>query len=306
MVLSEQQFRGVADLPESVLAHFIDAQFGRTSETVLDAPQDAVHIMLVAFELKDGIYNVFQYFRTGNAAFLVDVADEYDRRARFLGEFQYRRRTFAYLYDTSRRRIDVFGRDGLDGVDDDQVGGRILYMGENLFQRGLAGNQQIPAVFGMRDTVGTQLELADAFLSRNIEHLLSGKPEYGLKHQSRLTDARLSADQRQRTLYQSSSQHTVEFVVAHIHALLFSRDNLIQPLRLGAYRLNAVGHVFGNRSFLSDHFFHKRVPLSARRAFPCPFGRFLSAVRAYIYCLFLCHSVSTSSYVPLYLNKVTD
>ena len=51
MVLAKQQFGRVAHLAQTVLAHFINAQFGGASETVLDAAENAVHIMLVTFKL---------------------------------------------------------------------------------------------------------------------------------------------------------------------------------------------------------------------------------------------------------------
>ena len=97
MVLAEEQFRRIAYLPQSVLSHLIDAQLGSAAETVFDAAQDAVHIMLVAFKLEHGVHNVLQYLRPGNASFLVDMADEDDRRMRFFGEAQDRGGAFPHL-----------------------------------------------------------------------------------------------------------------------------------------------------------------------------------------------------------------
>ena len=76
MVLAKQQFGRVAHLAQTVLAHFINAQFGGASETVLDAAENAVHIMLVTFKLQYGVYNMFQYLGAGNASFFIDMADQ--------------------------------------------------------------------------------------------------------------------------------------------------------------------------------------------------------------------------------------
>ena len=134
VVLREQQFRRVAHLPQPVLPHLVDAQLRRAPEAVLDAPQDAVHVVLVALELQYRVYDVFQHFRSGDASFLVDMSDEDDGRSCLFGELEDGCRTFAHLHDASRRRIDGFGRNGLYGVDDDQGGSCVLDVGEDLFQ----------------------------------------------------------------------------------------------------------------------------------------------------------------------------
>ena len=119
VILTQQQFGGVAHLAQTVLTHFVDAQFGGAAETVLDTAQNAVHVVLVALELKDGIDDVFQHFGTCDAAFLVDVANQDDCRMRFLGEAQNAGGALAHLGDAARRGFQCFGRNGLYGVDDD-------------------------------------------------------------------------------------------------------------------------------------------------------------------------------------------
>ena len=182
--------------------------------------------MLVAFKLQHRIHNVFQYLRSGDAAFLVDVTDENDRSAGFFGKFQQRSRTLPYLHDAAGRRINVFRRDGLDGVDDDQVGGRILDVGKNLFQRGLTRNQQV-VVVGMGDTDRAELQLAGTFFSRYIQDSFMGEAEYGLQDQGRFSNTGFAANQGQRALHQSSSQDPVEFFVSHIDALFFVRGDFL-------------------------------------------------------------------------------
>ena len=58
--------------------------------------------MLVAFKLEYGIYDMFQYLRTGYAAFLIDMSDKDNRRMRFLGKAQDGGGTFPHLGDTAR------------------------------------------------------------------------------------------------------------------------------------------------------------------------------------------------------------
>ena len=221
MILRKQQFRRIAHLSQSVLPHFINTQFRRTSEAVLDTPQDAVHVVLVALELKYRVDNVLQHLRSGNAAFFVDMTDQNNRCSCFFGEFQNRSRTLAHLYDAARRRVDVLRRDGLYRVDDDQIGSRILDVCENLFQRCFARYQQV-VCFRMGDTVGAQFQLPCAFFARDIQHLLVREAEHCLKYQRRLSDARFTAYQRKRALYQPASQYAVQLVVAHVDALFFA------------------------------------------------------------------------------------
>ena len=90
-------------MSQAVLTHLVDAQFGGAAEAVLDAAQDAIQVVLVALELEDGVHNVFQHLGARDAAFLVDVADEDDRRMRFLGKAQDAGGTLAHLGDAAGR-----------------------------------------------------------------------------------------------------------------------------------------------------------------------------------------------------------
>ena len=59
VVLREQQFRGVGDGAQTILSHFVDAEFRCASEPIFDGAQNAIHVVLVAFELDNGVDNVF-------------------------------------------------------------------------------------------------------------------------------------------------------------------------------------------------------------------------------------------------------
>ena len=138
MLFGEEQFGGIADLSESGLLHFVDAQLGGGAEAVLDAAQDAVHVVLVAFELYDGVDDVLEDFRTCQCAFLRDVADEDDGHAAGLGKAEQGRGALTHLCDGAGRGLDILGGDGLYGVDNDEFGLDVLDMLEDGFEGILA------------------------------------------------------------------------------------------------------------------------------------------------------------------------
>ena len=265
-------------------------------------PSSAVlpkRFLMVAFELKHRVDDMLQHLRSRQASFLIYMSDEDDRRAGFLRELQDGSRALSDLHDAARRGVDAFGRYGLDGVDDHQIRRNVPDMREDLFQRRFAGDKQAVA-FGVGDTVGPHLQLAAAFLARDVEHLLVGKAQDSLQHEGRLSDSRFASDQRKRSFHQPSSEHPVQLFIVHVDALFVARHDFFQVLRLRACSLDSVSHMFCHGRLFPHHFFHKRVPLSARRAFPCPFGRFVPAAGAYIYGFFFCcHRL----YFALYLCK---
>lgn len=77
-MLGEEELGGVFDFAQSVGCHFVDAEFGGGAEAVFDGAEDAVHVLAVAFELQDGVDDVFEDFRSGDVAVFVDVSDEDD------------------------------------------------------------------------------------------------------------------------------------------------------------------------------------------------------------------------------------
>ena len=78
--------------------------------------------MSIAFELKDGIDHVFEYFGSGDAAIFGDVSDEKHRYVGFFGEALEFGGAFADLRNTTWGRVDVGCLQGLYGVDDYQFG----------------------------------------------------------------------------------------------------------------------------------------------------------------------------------------
>ena len=166
VTVREEQLRRVAHLAQTIATHLVDTQFGRTSETILDAAQDTVHIVLVALKLQHTVHDMLQYLRSRDATLLVDMSDEDSRNVALLGKLQQRGCTFAYLYDATRRRLRRLGRDRLYRVNDDDVRLRLLDVRVNLLQRRLAHDQTVR--LRMADAVGAQLQLSCALLTRNV------------------------------------------------------------------------------------------------------------------------------------------
>ena len=90
--------------------------------------------MLVTLKLQHRVYDMFQNFRSGNAAFLIDMPDKQYRGMRFFGKAQDTCRTFAHLCDASRGGFNAFRRNSLYRVDDHQLRTGILDVNKNLFQ----------------------------------------------------------------------------------------------------------------------------------------------------------------------------
>ena len=114
MVLCQEQLRGVVDLAEAALPHFVDPQLGGAAEAILDAAQDTVHILPVALELQHRVHDVLQNLRSGQAPFLINMPDHKDRCARLLGELEDGRAALPDLRDAARRRLGRLGVHRLD------------------------------------------------------------------------------------------------------------------------------------------------------------------------------------------------
>ena len=75
--------------------------------------------MLVTFELNDSVDDVFQDLGTRQRSLFVDMPDQDDRNTTGLGETEKGGSAFPDLGDTPRTAFHIFGRNGLDGIDDD-------------------------------------------------------------------------------------------------------------------------------------------------------------------------------------------
>ena len=188
--------------------------------------------MLVALELDDGVDNVFQYLRSGQGAFLGDVAYQYDGHAAGLGEAQQGGGTLAHLGYGAGAGLYVLGGYGLYGVDDEQVGLHVLGMLEDFFEGvgtkneevvgdgivGRCGSSGVGRNMGGGEALGAHLELVGALLAADVEHALVGQCQHGLQRQRGLAYAGFAAQQNDAAGHQPAAQDTVQLLVVHVDA----------------------------------------------------------------------------------------
>ena len=314
VIFRKEQFRRVAHLSESSLLHLVDTQFRSTSESVFDTSQDAVHIVLVALKLDDGIHYMFQNLRSSQGSLLINMSYQDNRDATGLGKPQERRRTFPHLRYRAWRTVHFLCSNGLDRVDNYQFWSHLLNMSEYFLQLRFAENRNMVESRFRRNitssrsssrsphqrlslcqSVGTELNLMGTLLTTYIKHPSVPHVQNGLQGERTLSDARLSTQQGDAAGYHSATQHTIQFLVHHIDARFINRGDVSQLHRLGiAIRMLSSKHggstsmPHGHAGILSrlrsrisrDSNLLERVPLSAARAFANPFGTLLPAVAA--------------------------
>ena len=88
--------------------------------------------MTVAFELQDRVDDVFQHAGPGKASVLGDMAHQDDRDVLFFGDVDESLRATSYLADAARQRGKRRIVDGLNRVDHDHFGARLLDCIENV------------------------------------------------------------------------------------------------------------------------------------------------------------------------------
>ena len=72
-----------------------------------------------AFEIEDGIGDMFQRLRACNRAFFGHMSNNKNGDMCAFRQLHQLQRTFAYLADTARRGCQMTGEHGLDRIDDD-------------------------------------------------------------------------------------------------------------------------------------------------------------------------------------------
>ena len=217
---------------------------------------------------------MLQHTRTGDGAFLGDVADEKDRRRALLGELHEARGAVSDLRDASGRRLQRVGVHGLNGIDDHHR--RLLAGGEGKNLLHLRFGEQPQSLDGQAQALRAQRDLAQGLLAGDIERALPAIFRVGrecLQQQGGFTDSGIAADEHNRTRHYTPAKRPVE---------------LTNPERLVAFCLG--GHLVGvddARRRLSDAAqspgeglapgrwrcaLQQRVPFSAVGALATPFG----------------------------------
>ena len=270
----DQHFGGILDLAEAGAGHFEDGQFGGGAEAVLDAPQDTVRAFVFAFELQDNIDDMLQNFGPGDAALLGDMADKDDGNARLLGEAEQDGGRLLDLGDAAGRGLDALAVHRLDGVDNHQVGGNLLRLGDDVVHQGLGVDIAVGKIAA--ETFGPHLDLADAFLTRDIERLERRPHQRNLQAQGGLADARLAADQHQGALDDATAEETVHLGAAEGDPVLAGELNL--PQRNGLMARPRHGRrKLPLRRARCHRLLHKGIPFPAGGTLSHPLGAFIAA-----------------------------
>ena len=273
--MRQQDFRRVRHFDQPFAAHFENADLESGSESVFNTAQDAVDVVVVAFELQYHVDDVFEDFRTGDDSVFRDVPDDDDGCVGLLRVFHQQCSTLADLRNAARRRIDRIGVGRLDRVDDDHVGLVVGHLAQDVLEVRFAVN--VTFVVADPDPFGPHFYLMRRLLARDVKRFDPARFQCELQAECRFTDARLAAQQDHRALHEAAAQHAVHLAVAQVGA------GVLLPLDL-AYRLRAVpftgGGERGLRRLFLYRFFDKGIPFPARGALADPFGRLVPAVTA--------------------------
>src|SRR5579883_562358 len=161
--VGEEDCGRVGDFQQALAMHLEDADFVRGAKTILDAAQQAVGVVAFAFEVENGVGDVFQGFGTGNGAFFGDVADDEDGDMAAFGKLHQLQGAFAYLADAARRGWQMTGQHRLNRVDDDQRG----FEAGNSFGDDLQfdGGQQIEPFAADIQPFSAHFDLLNRFLT---------------------------------------------------------------------------------------------------------------------------------------------
>ena len=282
----EKDRRGVGDLLEALVGHAEYAQLVDRAEAVLHRPQQAQTAIGLALEIEHRVDHMLEHARPGQGAFLGDVADEEDRRAALLGKAHQQRRALADLGHAARCRLQLLGEDGLDRVDDHDLGLLGAGGGDDRLYAGL-GHHLEPVLRQVQAT-GAHGDLLLRFLAGDIQRreALSDGAER-LQEDRGLADARVAADQHHRAVHQATAEHAVQLAGGGGEARHFLDADFGQGLDVGLVT-GPAGASRGGWGGLDDGF-HQRIPRAAIAALAGPLGEGRAAFGAAIHALGLGH-----------------
>ena len=277
--MRDQNFRRIVHLAQPLVPHLENTDLVGRAETILDTPQDPVSIITIAFELKNDVHDVFQNFRPRNRPLLGDMADDQNRNLGLLGILEQHGSTLAHLADTSGRGFDPFGVQGLDRVDHDQLRRVLSQLGDDIFERRFAQDHTLFVEYA--DPVGAHFDLFGTLFARDVQNRRIGHPHRDLKGQGRFPDPGFAAQQHQRAGHQSAAKHPIDLLIEQVDPFESGPLHLMNGYRAipfagtGREAEKIIGRERG--TFGGDDLFGIGVPLSAGRAFPDPFRRFVAA-----------------------------
>ena len=232
---------------------------------------------------------MLQHPRACQRAFLGHVAHQEDCRATLLGIAHQQRRTFTHLRHPARGGLQLFGEDGLDGVDHHYPWLFLTGGGDDGFDAGFGHDLEL--VLGKAQTPGAHGHLLLRLLAGDVQRRhADGDVAQGLQQDRRFADPRVATDQDHGAIDQATAQHTVELGAAGGEARDLLDADLSQGLDLrllprpaGAARAGGCG------AAALDHGFDQRVPGATLATLASPFRKSRAALGAAIQALGLGH-----------------
>ena len=118
----------------------------------------------------------------------------------------------AHLADVARGALERVGVDGLDGIDDHDLGADRRRRAEDGLEPGLAEHVDRARVL-VHQPLGAEPDLIGRLLAAGVEHGAPAVSEPGrrLQQQGGLADAGLAADEDHRAGHDAAAKHEVEF-----------------------------------------------------------------------------------------------
>src|SRR5918993_5408171 len=184
------------------------------AEAVLDGTHEAQAGVPFPLELDDDVDEVLGHAWPGHGAVLGDVSDQQHGDALGLRRLDQRRRDLTNLGHVAGGPLDVGAADGLDGVDDDELGLEGLDLAEHGGQVGLA--RQVEGAGHRLDPLGTGPDLCGRLLTADVEDpplaVQAGAcgPGGDIEQERRLPDAGLTGDKDDRARDDAPAEHPVE------------------------------------------------------------------------------------------------
>lgn len=226
----EQHSGGIFDGFKACGAHAEEADLEGVAEAVFGAADDAVVVVGIAFEVEDGVDDVFHEFGAGEEAFFGDVADEADGGAGGFGEIDELGAAIAELGDAAGGAGVVGAVDHLDGVDDAEGGLDAAEGGRDSFEVGFSEDLEGGVLFaGDAETLGAKLGLLGGFFGGHIEDTFAvgGEMGEGLEEERGFADAGLTTEEDGAAGDDAAAEDAVEFRDTDGDAGDFERGDLV-------------------------------------------------------------------------------
>lgn len=227
---------------------------------------------------------MLQHARAGQRALLGDVADEQHADPVGLGDPHDLGGDFPDLGDAARRAAQLIAVEGLDRVDDADLG-LLLFKGrEDGVKVCLGDHRDVQGALSF-EPLGAQLDLGGGFLGGDVERFaaLVGEVRQSHRRQRRLADPGRAADQDQRTGHQAAPEHAVKLTDAGAQARVLRGGDVVERDGRGCAATGPLASSSGLAGCWTLDLFDERVPLAAAGALAGPAQAFVAAGGADVY-----------------------